>query len=339
MGCEPSLLPGSIPLEGGRAVFEALWSAPVPQRKGLHQLQMMEAAADGRLKALWIIGYDILLSNPNAHETERSLRALDFVVIQDLFMTETARRFGSVFLPACSSFEKDGTFMNAERRIQRVRAALPPVGNSRPDWRIICDLAHAMGHPQGFQFASAEEIWDEIRAGCEGARGMTYRRLDRAGLQWPCPDESHSGTRMLHVGSFASGRRAQLHVARYRETAERASTDYPFVLTTGRALYEFNAATMTARSLTRTLRPADVLEMFPADAERIGVADGDYVLITSRYGSATLPVRLTPSMRSGELFATFHTGAAFLNNVTGPFADEVTGTPEYKITAVQVRRE
>ncbi len=335
MGCEPSLLPGSIGLDAGRAAFETLWDAPVPPQKGLHQLQMMDAAVDGRLKALWVMGYDVLLSNPNARETARSLRSLDFVVVQDLFMTETARQFGSVFLPACSSFEKDGTFMNAERRIQRVRAALAPVGNSRPDWRIICDLAKASGHAQGFAFASPEEIWNEIRTGCDGARGMTYRRLDRGGLQWPCLDESHPGTPILHVGSFASGTRAPLHLARYHATAEQTSAEYPFVLTTGRSLYEFNAATMTGRSLTRQFRPTDVLDMFPGDADRIGAADGDFVCITSRYGTAKLPVHLTSAMRSGELFATFHTTAAFLNNVTGPHADEVTGTPEYKVTAVR----
>ena len=157
---------------------------------------------------MWVIGYDVLLSNPNARETARSFAAMDFVVIQDLFMTETARQFGSVFLPACSSFEKEGTFMNAERRIQRVRQALSPSGSSKPDWRIICELASAMGQPEGFRFVSPEDIWNEIRAGCEGARGMTYQRLDHAGLQWPCPDEAHPGTPILHVDSFPSGARA-----------------------------------------------------------------------------------------------------------------------------------
>ncbi len=148
MGCEPSLLPGSMRLETARADFERLWQSTIPERRGLHQLEMLTAAGAGTLKAMWVIGYDVLLSNPNARETARSFAAMDFVVIQDLFMTETAREFGSVFLPACSSFEKDGTFMNAERRIQRVRQALPPSGSSKPDWRIICELASAMGHPR-----------------------------------------------------------------------------------------------------------------------------------------------------------------------------------------------
>jgi formate dehydrogenase major subunit len=153
-----------------------------------------------------------LFTNPNARETTRALASMEFIVIQDLFMTETARRFGSVFLPACSSFEKDGTFMNAERRIQRLRQALPPAGASKPDWQIICALARAMGHPQGFVFATAEDIWNEIRAGCVGARGMTYERLERTGIQWPCPSEAHVGTPILHVDAFASGARAPLRV-------------------------------------------------------------------------------------------------------------------------------
>ena len=176
---------------------------------------MLDAARAGRLKALWVIGYDVLLTNANAHDTARAFASMDFVVVQDLFMTETARRFGSVFLPACSSFEKDGTFMNAERRIQRVRHALQPAGSSKPDWRIICDLARAMGHPQGFEFADVQDIWNEVRAGCEGARGMTYERLDRAGLQWPCPSETHPARRSCTSIRSPPAARAPLRMVDY----------------------------------------------------------------------------------------------------------------------------
>ncbi len=169
----------------------------------------------------------MLLSNPNAHETARALGQLDVVIVQDLFMTETARRFGSVFLPACSSFEKDGTFMNAERRIQRVRRALPAMGSSKSDWDIICDLARAFEHPEGFQFAGAEDIWNEVRQACSGARGMSYARLDHQGLQWPCPDEAHPGTPILHVDGWSSGVRAQLLCLEYDATPERTTPKYP----------------------------------------------------------------------------------------------------------------
>jgi formate dehydrogenase major subunit len=336
MGCEPATLPGAIGLQAGRTGFERLWETPLPSHRGMHLLEMLSAARAGRLKALWAIGYDVLLTNPNAHETRKALAALELIVIQDLFMTETARELGSVFLPACSSFEKDGTFMNAERRIQRVRQVIPPAGASKPDWTIICALAEAMGHPRGFSFASAEEIWNEVRAGCDGARGITYERIEEAGLQWPCPIESHAGTPVLHVDRFASGARASVRAVEYHPTAEVTTPKYPFVLTTGRSLYEFNAGTMTGRCRTRELRPADLLEMSPDDAEMRGVADGDMVRLVSRYGSANIPVHLSSCVRPGELFATFHTAVVFLNTVTGGHVDRVVGSPEYKVTAVKV---
>ncbi len=328
MGCEPATLPGGASLDLARDQFERLWLAPIPRERGLNEMEMIDAARAGRLKALWVIGYDVVLTNPNARNTARAFEAMDFVVVQDLFMTETARQFASVFLPACSSFEKDGTFMNAERRIQRVRRALPPAGSSKPDWTIIADLARTMDHQHGFDFASVEDIWNEVRAGCEGARGMTYERLDHAGLQWPCPSESHPGTPILHVDASASGIRAPLHIVEYGPTPEQTTPKYPFVLTTGRSLYEFNAGTMTGRCRTRELRPSNLLEVAPVDAELAGVRDGDLVRLTSRHGSATLPVHVTPAMRPGELFATFHTADIFLNNVTGSQRDRTVGTPE-----------
>jgi formate dehydrogenase major subunit len=338
MGCEPGSLPGGTPLDTARSGFEHLWDAAIPATRGLNEIEMIDGARAGRLKALWVIGYDVLLTNPNAHETARAFAAMDFVVIQDLFMTETARQYGSVFLPACSSFEKDGTFMNAERRIQRVRQALQPIGASKPDWRIICELAGAIGHPQGFTFAGPEDVWNEVRAGCEGARGMTYSRLDRAGLQWPCPLESHPGTPLLHVEAFASGRPAALRRVEYRATPEQTTPKYPFVLNTGRSLYQFNAGTMTGRSRTRELRPTDLLEIAPDDAEGADVHDGDLVRVISRYGSATLRAHVSAAMRNGELFATFHTVKTFLNAVTSSRVDETTATPEYKVTAVRIER-
>jgi formate dehydrogenase major subunit len=265
------------------------------------------------------------------------LRALDLVIVQDMFLTETAREYGSVFLPACSSFEKEGTFMNAERRIQRVRAALAPAGASKPDWLILCEVARAMGG-RGFEFASPEEIWDEVRALCVGARGMTYARLDTRGLQWPCPAENHPGTALLHRDSFARGPRASLQAVEYRATPETVTAGYPFQLITGRSLYQFNAGTMTARTKNNELRPTDVLDMSLNDAARAGIQEGDVVRVVSRYGSAVLPVHLSSAIRAGQLFATFHRPKVFLNAVTGPHRDATVGTPEYKITAVRLER-
>jgi formate dehydrogenase major subunit len=338
MGCEPATLPGGARLESARGAFESLWRAPVPATRGLNAIEMLDAARAGRLKSLWVIGYDVLLTNANARDTARAFAEMDFVVVQDLFLTETARQFGSVFLPACSSFEKDGTFMNAERRIQRVRRALDPIGAAKPDWQIICELARAMGHPDGFAFASPEEIWNEVREGCDGARGITYERLDRVGLQWPCPTESHAGTPILHVEAFAAGTRAPLQIVNYHATPEQMTPKYPFVLITGRTLYAFNAGTMTGRGRLRELRPSDLLEMASADAQACDVCDGDLVRVVSRHGSATLPVRISSAMRPGELFATFHTAKTFLNAVTSGHRDRTVGTPEYKVTAVRIER-
>jgi len=338
MGCEPQTLPGGTPLDQGRQRFEHLWCSPIPHAPGLHQLQMLESAAAGGLKALWTIGYDVALSNPNASHTARALSALDLVIVQDMFMTETARRFGSVFLPACSSFEKDGTFMNAERRIQRVRRTLPPEGSSKSDRDIICGLATAMGHAGGFEFSTAEDVWNEVRQTCAGAHGMSYARLDHEGLQWPCPDEGHSGTPILHVEQWIGRDRAPLLCVAFNATPEQTTPKYPFILNTGRTLYAFNAATMTGRCRTRELHPSDVLEISPDDAGAADLRDGEPVRLVSRYGEATLPVHLNATIRTGELFATFHNADVLLNAVTGPQVDRITGTPEYKVTAVRIEK-
>jgi formate dehydrogenase major subunit len=338
MGCDPRILPGSTPLDEGRSAFERHWGVSLPARPGLNLLQMMDAAIAGKLKALWAIGYDVLLTNPNAAETARALRSLDLVVVQDMFLTETARDVASVFLPACSSFEKDGTFMNAERRIQRVRAALRPMGASKPDWQILSEVARAMG-ADGFQFKGAEVIWNEVRALCAGARGMTYARLDERGLQWPCPAEDHPGTTILHADRFAHDGRAPLRPVEYRGTPEEVTAAFPFCLITGRSLYQFNAGTMTGRTKNIELRPTDVVDISSADAGRLGVAEGDLVRLVSRYGSAVLPAHVTAAMQPGQLFATFQSPQVFLNTLTGPHRDADVATPEYKVTAVRIEHE
>jgi formate dehydrogenase major subunit len=338
MGCEPTWLTGSVPLSAGREMFERVWHAPVPRQAGLRLPEMIEAALDGRLKALWAIGYDVQLTNPNATETERALAALELLVVQDLFLNETARQHAHVVLPACSSFEKDGTFMNAERRIQRVRKALEPVGHSKPDWEIICAVAQAMGRGEGFTFDDPETIWNEIRTVWSNARGISYARLERDGLRWPCPSEDHPGTDILHREAFGIGARARLRVIDYQPTPEIPDAEFPFLLTTGRTLHHFNAGTMTARTPNAVLRPGDLLEIAPADAVELSLHDGDFVRVVSRYGTAELRLSLTGRVKRGELFATFHTPETCLNRVTGPHGDRIVGTPEYKVTAVRVER-
>jgi len=338
MGCEPHRLTGFVPLDEGRDRCERVWGSPVPSAPGLDAVQMVDAAARGDLHALWVVGWDVLLTNPDTNRTRPALADLDLVVVQDLFLTETARDVGTVFIPACSTYERDGTFMNAERRVQRVRAVIDPVGDSRPDWDALRLAAGAMGHAADFPYASAADIWEEIRRVWPVGAGIGYERLDREhGLQWPCPHDDHPGTTILHADGFARpGGRARLASVPYRPPADAPSEPYPLVLVTGRNLYAFNAGTMTGRTANVTLRPTDTLEISVDDADRLGVVDGAAVRVTSRSGSIELVAEVTDRVRPGELFATFNDARRRVNRVTGPHGDEHTRTPEYKVTAVRV---
>jgi formate dehydrogenase major subunit len=338
MGCDPDNLTGATPLDTGRTLFENIWHHPLPAAPGRNLMSMIDDALEGRLKALWAIGYDILLTNPNASRTEQALACMDCVIVQDIFLNETARKFGRVFFPACSSFEKDGTFMNAERRIQRVRKAVEPVGKAKPDWEIICALAAAMGKTEYFTFRSPEEIWNEVRDVWKAASGITYPRIENHGLQWPCPSDLHPGTAILHTKIPTADKRPVLKIIEYRETKEVVTAEFPFLLTTGRTLYQFNAGTMTSRTRNSELRLEDFLDISNRDAERLSLRDGDRAQLRSRYGCVVLPVRISNEVRAGELFATFHTPEVFLNLITSAECDGITTTPEYKRTAVQVEK-
>jgi formate dehydrogenase major subunit len=337
MGCEPNRLTGSTKFDDGRGVFEAVWGSPIPGAPGLDSMEMLDAARDDALKGLWVIGWDVLLTHPQADVTREALNRCELVVVQDLFMNETARELGTVFLPACSSFEHDGTFMNSERRVQRVRAVVEPRGEARPDWEIMCLVAAAMGKGDFFPYRSAEDVWEEIRQVWPAVAGITYERIDGGGLQWPCPTEDHPGTDILHRETFAKGRtRAALQPVPYAPTSEVTDDEFPFVLTTGRGLYQFNAGTMTMRTANSAIHPTDLLEISRDDALRLGVADGAPVFVTSRYGDAVLPIAVSTRVRTGELFATFSDPVTFVNRLTGPHRDSRTHTPQYKVTAVRV---
>jgi formate dehydrogenase major subunit len=299
---------------------------------------MMDAAKDGKLKALWAIGYDVFFSNANAHETEASLENLELCIVQDLFFNETAREFANVFLPAVSSFEKDGTFMNSERRVQRVRKSVEPRGEAKSDWEIICGLAKAMGKGEHFQFETPEEIWNEVRQVWPAGAGISYERIEKAGIQWPCPDESHPGTEVLHENEFSGSKTAALRRIKYRPTKETVSNQFPFLLTTGRTLCQFNAGTMTMRTPNVELYPTDFLMVSPDDANALDVRDGETVELSSAYGSAKLPVHVTRQVKRGELFTTFHDPSVFLNYATSKHRDRFTQAPEFKVTAVRINK-
>ncbi len=336
MGCEPDNLTGYVPLPENKALFESVWQATVPTEKGLNLMQMMDAAARGRFKALWAIGYDVLLTNANTASTRRALSKMELVIVQDMFLNETARDYATVFLPAASAFEKDGTFMNGERRIQRVRKVITPPGSAKSDWEIIGAMAGALGKADLFNYESAEGIWNEVRRVWKAGSGISYDRIDQAGIQWPCPSDDHPGTQILHGESFPIGKKAALRRIPYQATSEVATEEFPFLLTTGRTLYQFNAGTMTLRTYNKELYPADFLDMAPEDAERLELHDGEKIRLRSRYGNANLSVRINSAVKKGELFATFHTAEVFLNNVTSPYRDRYVLAPEYKVTAVRI---
>jgi len=338
MGCDPGNLTGAVALEDDGQIFQHIWGSPVPNRKGLNLIDMMEAADRGDLHAVWAIGYDIFLSNPNSHFTARALRNLECVIVQDMFLNETAKEFGTVFLPATSSFEKEGTFMNSERRIQRVRKAVEPIGHARPDWEIISAVAAAMGRGEQFAYSSVEEIWNEIRAVWKAGAGISYARLEKHGLQWPCPSEDHPGTEILHSDAVPAKERIALQGVEYKHTPEVVDDQFSLVLITGRTLYQFNAGTMTMRTENTKLLEDDFLRISPEDARRLNVAEMEKVRVRSRYGEVVLPVRPDPSVRSGTLFATFHHPDVLVNRLTSPHVDTYTATPEYKETAVCIER-
>lgn len=338
MGCDPGTLTGGVGINDARERFAQIWGEPLPTTTGYSMLQMMDEAVAGKLKALWCIGYDILLSNANMASTRKALGSLELLVVQDLFMNETAREYAHVFLPVASTFEKEGTFMNAERRIQRIRTAVQAPGNTKADWQIVCDMARAMDKATQFDFASAEAIWKEIITVWPQAAGITYERMQKHGLQWPCPDNSHAGTTILHREKFSHGPRAALKRLEFHPSPEVTDAEYPFMLITGRLIYQFNAATMTARTPNTQLRPTDTLDISRQDAQRLQLSDGELVKLRSHYGAAELPLRIGDSVKTGELFATFHDPMVHLNVLTSPHRDRFVKTPEYKRTAVVIEK-
>lgn len=228
--------------------------------------------------------------------------------------------------------------MNSERRIQRVRKVIEAPGEAKADWEIICELSRAMGKGEFFDFHSPDEIWEEIRSVWKAGHGISYARLENGGLQWPCPAEDHPGTTVLHTRSFPSGARAPLKRIEFAASDETISSEFPFLLITGRTLYQFNAGTMTMRTANVDLRSGDMLDISADDATRLGLRDGERARLHSRHGEAWLPVRINPAIKPGELFATFHTADVFLNRLIGPGRDSFVHTPEYKVVAVRIEK-
>jgi predicted molibdopterin-dependent oxidoreductase YjgC len=332
MGCQPDLLTGYAPADDPevRARFERAWGRPLPVAAGRRLPEMLEAARRGALHAMVILGEDILQTDPDAGRTRQALESLAFLVVQELFLSETAT-LAHVVLPGASFLEKDGTFTSGERRVQRVRKVIDPPGEARADWEILLDLMAATGLPETARSPAA--IMEEIGRVAPIFAGLSYPRLEGDGLQWPVPGRDHPGTPILHVADFAGGRG---NLARI-DYAPSPGLAPGLILITGRVLAHYNAGTMTRRTPNLALAPADVLEIHPADAATRGIADGAPVAVTSAHGEARAVARVTPRVAPGVLFLSFHFPETGTNAVTGPVRDRLTGCPEYKITAVDVR--
>src|SRR5579863_4107029 len=317
-----------------RETFERMWGVPLSKEPGLRIPNMIDEAIEGSFKWLYIQGEDIAQSDPDTKHIVAGLRAMECVVVQDLFLNETAR-YAHVFLPGSSFLEKDGTFINAERRIGRVRKAIPPLAGMA-DWEVTMALANSLGVPMSYTHPS--EIMDEIAATTPTFSGVSYALLDKLGsVQWPCNEAAPAGTPVMHVGRFVRGK-GQFMLTEFIATEERVGPRFPLLLTTGRILSQYNVGAQTRRTDNNIWHEEDVLEIHPSDAEQRGVRDGDLVALTSRMGEIGLRAKVTERMQPGVVYTTFHHPLTGANVVTTDYSDWATSCPEYKVTAVQVRR-
>ena len=315
-----------------RQMFEQAWQVPLQGEPGLRIPNMLNAACDGTFKGLYVQGEDIVQSDPNTQHVSAGLAAMECVVVQDLFLNETAS-YAHVFLPGSSFLEKDGTFTNAERRISMVRKAMPPVAGYE-DWQITILLSEALGYPMPYKHPS--EIMDEIARLTPTFAGVSFEKLDKLGsVQWPCNERAPEGTPVMHIGGFVRGK-GKFMITEFIPTDERTTDRFPLILTTGRILSQYNVGAQTRRTANNTWHDEDVLDIHPWDAENRGIRDGDLVSIASRAGEITLRARISERMQPGVVYTTFHHAMSGANVVTTEFTDWATGCPEYKVTAVQV---
>jgi predicted molibdopterin-dependent oxidoreductase YjgC len=279
------------------------------------------------------MGENLMLSDPDLTHVEESLKKLDFLVVQDIFLTETAK-FADVVLPSACFAEKEGTFSNTERRVQRVRKAVEAPGEAKQDWMIISELAQKMGYPM--KYGSASEIMDELGTVTPSYAGISFARLEGEGLQWPCPTAEHPGTKYLHKDKFSRGK-GLFTAIEFKPSAEQTDSSYPLILTTGRVLYHYHTGTMTRLSRGSTERyPESLVEINPADAESYGIKNGDMVRVSSRRGSVEAKANVTGKSPKGTIFMNFHFREAAVNRLTNPALDPVGKIPEYKVCAVKI---
>ncbi len=336
MGSFPHELPGyrHVSDDATRELFASLWGVELDSAPGLRITNMLDEAVEGGFKGLYIQGEDIAQSDPDTNHVTAGLLGMECIVIQDLFLNETAK-YAHVFLPGASFLEKDGTFTNAERRINRVRKVMPPMAGLG-DWEATMALSNALGYPMSY--AHPSEIMDEIARLTPTFAGVSYATLDRLGsVQWPCNEMAPNGTPMMHVDRFVNGR-GHFMITEFVATEERTGPKFPLILTTGRILSQYNVGAQTRRTANSLWHAEDVLEIHPFDAEQRGVRDGDLVALISRSGDIALKAEISERMQPGVVYTTFHHAKTGANVITTDYSDWATNCPEYKVTAVQVRK-
>ncbi len=338
MAALPNFFPGYQQVADAdiRAKFERAWNVELPDAPGMTVTQMFPAVLEGKIKAMYIMGENPVLSDADVTHVEEALEKLDFLVVQDIFLTETAK-FADVVLPASSFAERDGTYANTERRVQLTRPVVRAPGQARRDLEIVCDIATAVGYPM--TYASTSEVNDEMRGLTPSYGGISHERLEAGEqLHWPCPSDDHPGTPILHRETFTRGL-GQFHPVEYKPADEETDASFPIVLTTGRMLEHYHTGTMTRRSKALDgLVPGPFVEVSGADATQIEVEDGDPVRVTSRRGSIILPAKVGSRVDTGVLFIPFHFWEAAANVLTNPAADPTAGIPEFKVCAVKLER-
>jgi len=337
MGALPNVYPGyqSVEDESIRGKFEKEWKAHLPEKSGLTVVEMIHAIEKDRIKAMYIMGENSALSDPNATRTREALKKLDLLVVQDIFLSETAE-LANVVLPAACFAEKEGTFTNTERRVQKLHKALNPPGEAKADWEIICNLSQKMGYPM--QYEHPAQIMKEIALLTPIYGGITYSRLGKEGLQWPCPDPSHHGTRYLHREKFTRGK-GRFHSIDYKPPVELPDEEYPLILSTGRVLFHFHTGTMTRRVKgISQIYPEGMVEINPQDANFLDISEGEIVKVISRRGKVKAKVKITDKSPPGVVFMTFHFVESLANILTIDALDPVAKIPEFKVCAVKIEK-
>jgi formate dehydrogenase major subunit/formate dehydrogenase alpha subunit len=336
-GANPSYLPGYQPIEDPevRRKFSEAWGVEVPATPGYRLDQIVSGLHDGRIKALYLIGENPAQTEPNAHHVEQGLASCEFIVSQDIFLNDSTRKYADVVLPASSFAEKDGTFTNTERRVNRVRKALDCPGDAREDWRIVLAMAKALG-AEWPDYQSAEDVWNELADLCPNWYGIRYQRIEENGMQWPCTDLEHPGTPYLHAPKPALGR-GRFFPVEFQPPIEQPDSEFPFVLSTGRTLYHYNSATMTMLEAgVREKQEAPFFEINREDAEALGIADGELARLVSRRGELEAEAKYSERVYPGLVWMALHFAQAKVNWLLHDVGDPLIGTPEYKVSAVRV---